>query len=478
MGNKNPARLAVTIGENNSIAWRELQARTNQVARLLQARDVRLGDLVTIALPTGIKAVEAILATIKVGATPNVISSRLPIPERQQIIELANPRVVIDEGNDHLTDHSVLRDWGDLSAFSNEELPELISPSLKAPTSGGSTGRPKIILSGSPAMIDDDPNTLIRRAGFQPDGVCLFPGPLYHNTALFGLLAGLGLRCHVVLEERFDPELTLRLIERHRVDFALLVPTMMNRIWRLPANVRTKYDLSSLKVVMHNAGPCPPALKRAWIDWLGAHRIFENYTATEQQAMTVVSGSEWLERPGTVGKAVVGDIEVRDDDGNPCPPGKVGAIWLRRPKGSPRTFTYKGQNTPDPADRWETVGDLGSMDKDGYLFLADRRADMIISGGANVYPAEIENVLSGHPRVVDCVVVGTPDYDMGELVHAVVSVGDDGPTAAELDKYARERLAGYKCPRTYEFTSAALRDDGGKVRRSNLRQKHLYGKPP
>jgi bile acid-coenzyme A ligase len=118
------------------------------------------------------------------------------------------------------------------------------------------------------------------------------------------------------------------------------------------------------------------------------------------------------------------------------------------------------------------------MDKDGYLFLADRRADMIISGGANVYPAEIENVLSGHPRVVDCVVVGTPDYDMGELVHAVVSVGDDGPTAAELDKYARERLAGYKCPRTYEFTSAALRDDGGKVRRSNLRQKHLYGKPP
>ena len=476
MARENPSKPAVSIGEHASVAWGCLQSRTNRVARLLQGKGVRLGDLVTIALPTGMKAVEAILATIKVGATPNVISPRLPAPERRQIIELADPRVVIDEGEDRLTDHPVLGDWGDLSVFSDTDLPEVISPSFKAPTSGGSTGRPKIILAGMPAIINDDPNTLIRRIGFQPEGTCLFPGPLYHNSALFGLLAALGLRCHVVLEERFDPELTLRLIERHRVDFALLVPTMMNRIWRLPEDIRAKYDLSSLRIVQHNAAACPPDLKRAWIDWLGAHRIFENYTATEQTAMTMVSGHEWLERPGTVGKAVVGDIEIRDDDGKPCPPGKVGAVWMRRPEGLPRTFIYKGQDTPDPADRWETVGDLGSMDEDGYLFLADRRVDMIISGGANVYPAEVENVLSGHPGVVECVVVGTPDYDMGELVHAIVSVEDGGPTAAELDKYVRGRLAGYKCPRSYAFTSAALRDDAGKVRRSHLRQKHSDSK--
>ena len=473
MAHQNPAKPAVSIGEHTSIAWGDLQSRTNRVARLLQTHGVRLGDLVTIALPTGVKAIEAILATIKVGATPNVISPRLPVPERRQIIELADPRVVIDEGGDRLTDHPVLGDWGDLSALSDSDLPELISPCLKAPTSGGSTGRPKIILAGWPAIIDDGSNTFIRRLGFPFEGTCLFPGPLYHNAALSGLLSGLGLRCHVVLEERFDPELTLRLIERHRVDFALLVPTMMNRIWRLPEEVRAKYDLSSLKIVQHNAGSCPPDLKRTWIDWLGAHRIFENYTATEQTAMTIVSGQEWLERPGTVGKAVFGDIEIRDDHGERCPPGTVGAIWMRRPEGVPRTFIYKGQDTPESADGWETVGDLGSMDEDGYIFLADRRADMIISGGTNIYPAEVENVLSGHPGVLDCVVVGTPDYDMGELVHAIVSVGNGGPTAAELDLYVRERLTGYKCPRTYAFTSAALRDEAGKVRRSHHRQKHL-----
>ena len=476
MGREHPARLAVSIGDHTTISWGELHSRTNQLARLFQGKGVRLGDLVTIALPTGTEAVEAILAALKAGATPNLISPRLPALERQQLIELADPAIVVDEGLEPLTDHPIVSEWKDLSAFSEDDLPERISPSLKAPTSGGSTGRPKIILSGLPAMTDDGPNSLLGRVGYRPDGISLFPGPLYQNTALFGLLFGLGLRCHVVLEERFDPELTLRLIERHRVDFTILVPTMMNRIRRLDAAVRAKYDLSSLRTVIHTAGSCPPDLKQAWIDWLGADRIFESYAATEQSAVTMASGEEWLERPGTVGKCVVGEIEIRDDSGNRCPPGEVGAVWLRRPEGMPRTFTYKGQETPDPVDRWETVGDLGSMDEDGYLFLADRRTDMIVSGGANVYPAEVENVLSGHPGVEECVVVGVPDYDMGELVHAIVSFREPCPSAAELDKYARDRLAGYKCPRTYGFTPVALRDDAGKVRRSLLRQKHLETK--
>ncbi|MDB5579271.1 MAG: hypothetical protein JWR80_4447 [Bradyrhizobium sp.] len=468
---------AVSIGSDLHVTWADLQARTNRVSRLFQDRGVQAGDLVTIALPTTMMAVEAILATIKVGATPNVISPRLPAPERRQIIELADPRLVVDAGGEQLTHHPVLSGWGDLSAYPDADLPEVVSRYLKAPTSGGSTGRPKIILSGMPAMIDDDPDTFIRRVGFPLGGTCLFPGPLYHNAAMFGLLAGLGLRCHVVLEERFDPELTLRLIEDQRVDLAFLVPTMMNRIWRLPRETREKYDLSSLRMVQHNGAACPPDLKRAWIEWLGADRIFENYTATEQSAMTMASGREWLERPGTVGKAVVGDVEIRNDEGKPCPPGQVGTVWMRRPQGAPRTFIYKGQDTPDPADRWETVGDLGSMDEDGYLFLSDRRADMIICGGANIYPAEVEHAVSEHPGVVECVVIGTPDYDMGELVHAIVFVEGGGPTADELDKYVRERLAGYKCPRSYEFTTIALRDDAGKVRRSQLREMHLKKQP-
>lgn len=473
MARYHPHRPAVSIGDGITLNWGELHSRTNRVAQLLLSKGVELGDLVTIALPTGPMAVEAIIATLKVGATPNVISPRLPELERKQIIELADPRLVIDVSGHQLTDHRIISEWGELSGFSDQDLPERISPCLKAPTSGGSTGRPKIILSGMPATIDDDQDAFIRRVGFPLEGTCLFPGPLYHNAGLFGLITGLGLRCHVVLEQRFDPELTLRLIEHHSVDFALLVPTMMNRIWRLPESVRNRYDLSSLKILQHNGAACPADLKRAWIDWLGPDRIFENYTATEQSAMTMVSGSEWLERPGTVGKVVVGEMEIRNSDGERCTAGEVGTVWMRRPEGTPRTFTYKGLDTIDAVDRWETVGDLGSMDEDGYLFLADRRSDMIICGGANVYPAEVESVVSGHPGVVECVVIGTPDYDMGELVHAIVSVEKDGPKAAELDAYVRARLSGYKCPRSYEFTTAALRDDAGKVRRSQLKKMHL-----
>tara|TARA_R100001132_G_scaffold9819_1_gene9324 strand:+ start:3312 stop:4739 length:1428 start_codon:yes stop_codon:yes gene_type:complete len=470
MARQHPDRPAVSIGEDLTLTWRELQARSNQVARLLKSKGVASGDLVTIALPTEVKAVEAILATLKIGATPNVISPRLPDLERKQIIELADPRIVIGEHASALTNHPVLADWGDLSGYDDADLPEIIAPCLKAPTSGGSTGRPKIILSGSPAMVDDAPDTIARLMGFEIGGTCLFPGPLYHNTALTGLLIGLGLRNHVVLEKRFDPEMTLRLIEKYRADIAILVPTMMNRIWRLPDEIRRKYDLSSLRLVQHNAGACQPDLKRAWIDWLGADRIMENYTSTEQTAMTMVSGSDWLDRPGTVGKPVLGDIEIRDEEGVPCKPGEVGAVWMRRPEGAARTFTYKGQPTPETIDGWETVGDLGWVDEEGYLFLADRRSDMIISGGANIYPAEVEHVVSEHPGVIECVVIGTPDYDMGQLIHAVVLIENGGPSASELDAYVRARLSGYKCPRSYEFSPNALRDEAGKVRRSLFRK--------
>jgi bile acid-coenzyme A ligase len=288
----------------------------------------------------------------------------------------------------------------------------------------------------------------------------IFPGPLYHNTALTGTLLGLGIGAHVVLEDRFDAELTLRLIEAHRVRTGILVPTHMQRISRLPAAVRDRYATDSLVTIMHNAAPCPPQLKREWIAWLGAERIIETYTATEQTAVTMCDGVEWLARPGTVGRVVQGEMAVFDDDGRPVEPGTIGAIWMRRAPGTPPTYRYLGADSAERADGWDTVGDLGWMDEDGYVYLADRRTDLIITGGVNVYPAEVENELVSHPDVLDCIVVGVPDDDLGKRVHAIVH-----PASPAL---LRDRLSGLKAPRSYEFVDHPLRDDAGKVRRTAL----------
>jgi bile acid-coenzyme A ligase len=270
------------------------------------------------------------------------------------------------------------------------------------------------------------------------------------------------------MESRFDAEMTLRLIERHKVTFAMVVPTMMNRIWWLPTEVREAYDMSSIEMVAHNAAPCPPDLKRAWIEWLGPDRVYENYTATEQSAMTLASGTEWLERPGTVGRAIIGEVAVWDDDEQPLPPGEVGSIWMRRPAGTAPTFRYLGDTTPERDDRWHSVGDMGYLDEDGYLFLADRRTDLIISGGANIYPAEVEAALSAHPDVVEAVVIGLPDDDLGKRVHAIVQSVDPELDEAGLDAFMREQLTRYKCPRSYEFVDGPIRNEAGKVRRTAL----------
>lgn len=463
-----PDEPAVTLGDRPSVTWKELHKTSNQLARVYAERGVRWGDIVTISLPTSIEAVQALLAIVKLGATPSPISAQLPETELRPLLELAKPRIVVAVPGSYPADIPTIGPDVDLADYSDADLPELISPSFKAPTSGGSTGRPKLIMAGSPAVMNDGPDTPIAQLGLPIDGCMLSAGPLYHNTAVTLILAGLSLRNHVVLEPRFDAELTLRLIERHRVAFTLLVPTMMNRIWRLPQEVRDRYDLSSLRVLAHNAAPCPPELKRAFINWLGPDRVFENYTATEQSAQTSVSGSEWLERPGTVGRAMVGEFCIRDDNGADCPPGEVGMIHMRRPVGSARTFHYLGEPDSELEGGWHSVGDLGYMDKDGYLFLSDRRTDLIISGGANIYPAEVEGVLGAHPDVLDCVVVGVADDDLGQRAHAIVQPSKTDLTDEELDAFMRQRLTRYKCPRTYEFVGEAIRNEAGKVRRSAL----------
>ena len=271
---------------------------------------------------------------------------------------------------------------------------------------------------------------------------------------------------------RFDAAETLRLVAEHDVNWIYLVPTMMSRIWRLPDDVRLGADVSSIEVAFHMAAPCPPWLKQAWIDWLGPDVIMELYGGTELQAMTVITGQEWLDHPGTVGRTVIGEIEVRDADGVPLPTGETGELWMRRGADQPSPYAYVGATAKAAADGWESLGDMGHVDADGYIYLSDRLTDMIVVGGSNVYPAEVEAALDEHPSVRSSCVIGLPDDDLGSVPHAlidaVVDVTDD-----ELRAFLRERLAPYKLPRTFERVDEPLRDDAGKVRRSALREARL-----
>jgi bile acid-coenzyme A ligase len=328
-------------------------------------------------------------------------------------------------------------------------------------------------VAGQPASIDDEarPDLLI-----QPDGCIMMPGPLYHNGPIVWACGALLAGNHVVVLPRFDPESTLAGIEEHRADIAYLVPTMMKRIWRLPIHAREGFDLSSLRVVWHLAEPCPPWLKEAWIEWLGPERIFELYAGTEAQTATVITGAEWLEHRGSVGRPLMGSISITDEEGNEVPTGVEGEVWLKSGLESP-TYRYVGAEARTRQGGWESLGDNGWLDTDGYLYLGDRMTDMILTGGSNVYPAEVESAIAEHPSVQSCAVIGLPDDDLGNVVHAIVEADPRELQVDELLAFLRERLVRYKVPRNIEIVNEPLRDDAGKVRRSALRAERLGSIP-
>ena len=298
------------------------------------------------------------------------------------------------------------------------------------------------------------------------------PGPLYHNGPVVWSCVALLAGVHLVVLPRFDAEATLAAIEEHSVGVVYLVPTMMKRIWRLPIEVRERYDLSSLRFVWHLAEPCPPWLKEAWIDWLGPERIWELYAGTEAQAATIITGTEWLEHRGSVGNPADGSVLIADEDGNELPRGQQGEVWLRSVTRDTPSYRCVGAEARTRDGGWESLGDLGWLDEDGFLYLGDRLTDMILSGGANIYPAEVEAVLQEHPTVRSCAVVGLPDDDMGQRVHAIIEADEAVDTDAIL-AFLRQRLAPYKLPRTIEVVDEPPRDDAGKVRRSALRSQRL-----
>ncbi len=247
---------------------------------------------------------------------------------------------------------------------------------------------------------------------------------------------------------------------------------MMKRIWRLPIDVRERYDLDSLKIVWHLAEPCPPWLKDAWITWLGPERIMELYAGTEAQTATVITGHDWLEHRGSVGHPAPDSVMICDAEGEPVEPGIEGEVWLRSVTERP-TYRYIGAEARTRPGGWESLGDLGWIDEDGYLYLGDRMADMILTGGSNVYPAEVEFAIQEHPSVESCAVIGLPDDDLGQRVHAIVQPGADSLDPDELLTFLGERLVRYKIPRTIELVDEPLRSDAGKVRRSALRAERI-----
>jgi bile acid-coenzyme A ligase len=468
-----PERTAVTC-DGMSVTRGELEVRANRLARDLAGRGVGEGDFVTVALPNSIEWFVAYVATWKLGAVPQPVSAKLPPRELAEIVALAGSKVVLGATPGELDGAVCLpvgyQPPGDID---DGPLPDATSPAWKAPTSGGSTGRPKLIVSGDPAELDtDEPPPLL----LSLDGCLVMPGPLYHNGPAVWSCQALLAGNTVVVLPRFDAEATLAAIEQHRADSVYLVPTMMKRIWRLPDDVRHRYDLSSLRVVWHLAEPCPMWLKEAWIDWLGAEKIFELYAGTEAQAVTIITGPEWLAHRGSVGRPTAGEFMVTDLDGNPLPPGEQGEVWLRNTTERP-TYRYLGADARTLHGGWESLGDVGWFDEDGYLYLGDRMQDMILSGGANIYPAEVESALQEHPAVRSVCVIGLPDEDRGNVVHAIVEADPDMLDAAELLAFAAERLAKYKLPRTVEVVDTPLRDDAGKVRRSALRAERLARQP-
>jgi bile acid-coenzyme A ligase len=470
---REPDRVAIRC-EGESRTRAELDRRANRLARAYASLGVKAGDLVTIALPNGCEFYEACLATWRLGATPNPVSARLPELERRAIVETAQPALVVGApAGERYERPAVTAGFEPAAALSDAPLPDVVSRCVRAMTSGGSTGRPKVVVDTVPAECDPEKP----ENGITAGGVTLVPGPLYHAGPFMTSWSTLLTGGTAVVMRQFDAERALALIEEHRVDWVLFVPTMMQRIWRLPEAVRTRYDLSSLRRVMCTGAPSPPWLKRAWIEWLGPERIYEAYGGTERIAGTIISGSEWLAHPGSVGKPTLGrKIRILDAAGEDCAPREVGEVFMLPAGGRGSTYRYLGAEATATADGWESLGDMGYLDEDGYLYLVERKTDMIVTGGANVYPAEVEGAIDAHPAVRSSAVVGLPDEDLGLRVHAIVDA-PGGVSEEALRAHLAERLVRYKIPRTFEFVTAPLRDDAGKLRRSALRDARLGRRP-
>jgi len=480
---------AAIVFDDRTWTYRDLDDRARRFSHALAQVGVRRGDRVALMLENHPDTFAAMHACGRLGAVVVPVNIHFKADEAGWVVTDSGARAVVVDPHlvgsvGHLAGIPLLVHddalEASLAAVPDGEVdpPEMIGdgwPTTMAYTSG-TTGRPKGV-----AIAEDD---FRRRAagvaagglpwGIGPDDVHLCCGPLYHAGPSYWAQIHLALGATVVCMRRWDAAEALACIARHRVTTAHMVPANFQRILALPEAVRAAADVSSLRLVIHAAAPCPVPLKRAIMAFFGPEKVWEYYGASEGGG-TVISPQEWLEHPGSVGRPYPGtELLILDDDGNPCPPGVPGTIWVR-PAGS--SFRYHNDPAKTAASHREgyfTVGDAGYLDEDGYLYLTDRKADMVISGGVNIYPREIEDCLLTHPGVMDVAVLGVPDDTWGEVLYAVVEPRPGVTlTEDEVVRWVRDRLADYKRPRVVTFVDTLPRDPNGKVRKAHLRAEWL-----
>lgn len=410
-------------------------------------------DLVAFARPNGPEFIALAFGIYRAGATPAPISGKITPHERSAILSVMQPRLFVSPGEAPDDAAPRLASAGHVAA------------SWKACTSGGSTGVPKVIVDGRLAGFPEATDFI----GI-PSGSCvLVPGPLYHNAPFSAAVFALWKGSAIVTMDKFDAEGALGLIDAEGATWALMVPTMMHRVMALPPASRERHDLSRWTMVVHTAAPMAPWLKQAWIDAFGPDHIWEVYGATEGLVRCWIGGREWLERPGSVGRPIGGGrLRILAEDGHECGVGEQGEIFAMPPGGPGSTYRYIGAERRADADGWESVGDIGRLDADGYLYLADRRTDLIIAGGVNIWPAEVEAAILRHPAVRSCAVVGRPHPDLGQAVHALVEADAGALDLGGLSLFLNPWLAREKHPRSLETQDNPVRDDAGKVRKSQL----------
>ena len=466
-----PEEMVVTTlssgGDARQLTRDALRHWSDRMAAALLQGQIIQGDLVPIHLPTGNAFIAAAVAIFKAGGTPMPVSDRLPQAELDGLIELADPKLIISTRQfpKATLDPQAYEHGSPLA----EAIPESISNPVKALASGGSTGKSKLIVTTGDATFDPDNPIIPAMLRFEPDDLKYSPGPLYHNGPFWFSVNMLIRGGRVLLNERFDAAQCLAAIETYRPTVLNLVPTMMQRMLREPRWEAANLD--SVRVAWHLAAPCPAWAKEGFIDKLGGETVLELWAATESNGLTIIDGCEWQSHRGSVGKGIGTEILIVDDNRQPLPPGEVGEIFTRM-AGAPPPCEYRGSSPlEDILDGFTSVGDLGWVDEEGYLYLADRRTDLIIAGGANIFPAEIEAVISQDPRVKDVAVIGLKDDDLGRRVHAVVEALDaaNPPDEGTLLDLCQAQLLRYKVPRSLEIVATLPRTEAGKIRRSQLR---------